>query len=320
MNGTRIAEIVKLVPQLRPRVWGGTRLGSSDEPIGEAWIAFADSLVAGGPHADRSIAELVAADPDAVLGFDVAARHGEAFPLLVKLLDTADWLSVQVHPSDADAERLLGPGAPGKTEAWYVLDASPGAEGRVGLRRGTSTTELEQAVRDGSVFDLLAPVDFEPGATVLVPAGTLHTIGPGVLLYEIQQASDATFRAWDWGRPATAERPLHPDETLAVAEVAAEPILCRPPSLAGTSATTVARCEHFQLELASLEDVPLTADTERRRFHVITVLDGRCRLTTDDLVVELAARETALVTAATGAYRASAVDEPVRILRASVPG
>lgn len=312
--------LLRLVPEYRERVWGGRRLRAADPPIGEAWIAYGGSRVADGSHAGRTVAELVSEAPSAILGSDVAERFGPRMPLLVKLLDPADWLSVQVHPTDADAVRLLGPGAVGKTEAWHVVEAGPGAAARVGLRFGTTRDDIVSAIRDGTILDRLAPLGFEAGQTILVPAGTLHTIGPDVLLYEVQQASDVTFRAWDWGRPAGPDRPLHLDEAVAVADPAAAPVVCPRPDLAGTATASVAVCRYFRLEVVRIGDVPLAADTLGRSLHLLTTLDGSVRIDGGGQSVAVDARDTVLVAGATGAYRvASAGEGPVRLLRASVP-
>jgi mannose-6-phosphate isomerase len=312
--------LFRLEPEFRVRVWGGRRLRVMDGPIGEAWIAYGASRVSGGRHAGRTVDHLVGDDPSGLLGRDVTDRHGSRFPLLLKFIDTADWLSVQVHPTDAQAGRLVGPGESGKTEAWHVLEAAPGAVGRVGVRPGTRPDELVAAIRSGRVLDLLRPLAFEVGQTVLVPAGTIHTIGPGILLYEAQQASDATFRAWDWNRPAGPDRPLHVEEAAAVADVAAVPVVAPLPRLDGTSIATVAACEHFRLDLVQLAEAPLGADTAGRSFHLLTVFEGRVEVTAGHDRMELEPRETVLVAGGAGDYRVTAAGGTGRVMRASVSG
>ena len=309
----------RLEPQFRARPWGGQRLRDADPPIGEAWIAFGDSHVADGPAAGRTVAQLVVEDPDGVLGTVVAERYGIRFPLLIKLLDTAAWLSVQVHPNDVQAERLLGTGEWGKTEAWHVIAADTGARGRVGVRPGTTRDELSAAIRGGRVIDLMRDLEFRVGETILVPAGTLHTIGPGLLLYEAQQASDATFRAHDWGRPAGPDRPLHVEQSVAVADPAGTPVVAPPPVLTGTDVATVATCRYFRLDLLHVEDEPLVADTDGRSFHLLTAIDGSVEIAGGGPAVALRPRETALVAGGIGAYRATATAAPARLMRASVP-
>jgi len=320
VSTTVLPGLLRLVPEYRERVWGGRRLRAADPPIGEAWIAYGGSRVADGPLGGRTVADLVAEAPSEVLGTDVAERFGTRMPLLVKLLDPADWLSVQVHPGDEDAVRLVGPGAFGKTEAWHVIEAGPSAGGRVGVRPGTTRGDLVRSIRNGTVLDLLAPLAFEVGQTILVPTGTLHTIGPDALLYEVQQASDVTFRAWDWGRPTNPDRPLHLDEAIEAADPAAAPVVCPRPSLLGTATASVAVCRYFRLETLRIDDVPLVADTLGRSFHVLTALDGSVRIDAAGQSVAVAARDTALVAGGTGRYRVEPVAaEPVTLLRASVP-
>lgn len=319
MTADLAAPLLRLAPQHRVRVWGGQRLATADPPIGEAWVAYDGSVVVGGPWDGITLERVAEAAPEWLLGPDVIGRAGVRVPLLVKFLDTGDWLSVQVHPTDADAERLVGPGELGKTEAWHVIEADPAGVGRVGVHRGTTAETLASAIRNGNVLDLLVPHAFQPGQTVLVPAGTLHTIGPGVLLYEVQQASDATFRAWDWDRPAAPDRPLHLEQAIAAADVAGAMVVCPPPDLRGTAGTTVARCDAFVLDLLQIEDVPLRGDTAGRSFKMLTVVGGRCRVATDEAAVELEARETVLVAAGTGPYRIAPLAGSARVLRASVP-
>src|SRR3712207_1184169 len=138
-----------LEAQYRERVWGGQRLKPHDPPYGEAWVAFEESRVVGGRHAGRTVGELAAEYGASLLGNAVAEAYGPRFPLLVKLLDCADWLSVQVHPNDEQARRLVGPREFGKTEAWHFLEAEPGASIYAGVKPGTTRGALEEAIRAG---------------------------------------------------------------------------------------------------------------------------------------------------------------------------
>ena len=130
--------LFRLEPQYRERVWGGQRLKAQDPPVGEAWVAFGESVVSEGAHAGQTLAELAARYGAALLGVDAASRFGTRFPLLVKLLDCADWLSVQVHPDDEQARRLVGPDASGKTEVWHLIEAEPDASILAGTKPGTT--------------------------------------------------------------------------------------------------------------------------------------------------------------------------------------
>ncbi len=231
-----------LEPQYRERVWGGQRLRASDPPVGEAWVAFGESRVREGAHEGQTLAALAEAYGAELLGAEVAARFGSRWPLLVKLLDCADWLSVQVHPDDEQARRLVGPDATGKTEAWHFLAAEPGATIFAGVKSGTTQKELAAAIREGRILEVAHEFEVRAGETYLLPAGTLHALGPGLLLYEVQQATDTTYRVYDWGRPATAARQLHIEESVAVADARKAALLSLPPVLAGTTFATAASC------------------------------------------------------------------------------
>ena len=265
--------LLALEPQARERVWGGQLLRPSNPPIGEMWVAYGPSRVSGGLYRGRTLDELV--------GTTVSSRYGTRFPLLVKLLDCADWLSVQVHPNDEQAGRMVGPGEPGKTEAWYFLTAEPGAQIILGVKPGVDAAKLAGAIRDGHIREVAASVDVHAGEAALVPAGTLHALGPGLLLYEIQQASDTTYRVYDWDRPASDGRKLHIEESVEVtrAIVAAPPV--RPVVPAGTGTSDAIDCPYFDVDLVRVaaDGGPLAADTAGRKFHILTVLDGKIEVT-----------------------------------------
>ncbi|MFA5006005.1 MAG: type I phosphomannose isomerase catalytic subunit [Candidatus Izemoplasmatales bacterium] len=214
-------------PIFKERIWGGRKLSAiypdtvPDGPIGEAWIISAvpgsESVVAEGPHAGRTLAELYRTDRT------LFPRAGAAFPLLTKILDARDRLSVQVHPDDEYARRHENQS--GKTECWYVLEADPGATLVLG-HDATTREELRDAVLSGTLESLLRTVPVRRGDFVHIPAGTLHAIGGGIVLLENQQSSDVTYRVYDYGRLDASGRPraLHVESSLAVVAVPAEPV------------------------------------------------------------------------------------------------
>jgi mannose-6-phosphate isomerase len=292
--------------------------------VGEAWVSYGESVVATGPLAGSTLSELAARFGAGLVGSAVAARTADrdapGWPLLIKLLDCADWLSIQVHPNDEQARRLAGPGQSGKTEAWFVLEAEPGACILLGTKPGVDATELASAIRRGRVGDVAAEVAMETGQAVLIPAGTLHALGPGLLLYEIQQQSDITYRAYDWGRPASAGRSLHIEESLAVAlpEVAEAPR--RPVAPSGSGIGLALECRHFVLELGRVEGGDsLSLRTDGSSFHAVTLVEGTAEASAGDERVRLTRFETVLVSASAGEYRIRATDGPAAFLRASVP-
>jgi mannose-6-phosphate isomerase len=309
-----------LEPQFRERVWGGQRLKAADPPVGEAWIAFEESRVRAGAQAGESVAELAAAHGAQLLGESVAALHGARFPLLAKLLDCADWLSVQVHPDDEQAARLVGPGASGKTEAWHILEAEAGASILAGVREGTTRAELERAIRGGRVVEACRRVEVRAGETYLLPARTLHALGPGLLLYEVQQSSDTTYRVYDWDRPASDGRKLHVEESVAVADPRGEAIFQAPPELRGTCAARAVGCQFFDLDL--LQIIPGEAfrdDTRGRAFQLLTATRGAVEVSCGGEALRLGRFETALVAGCAGAYELRAEGGAARLLRAAVP-
>ncbi len=201
----------RLKPFFSERVWGRSSLEpwyeetGTSELVGEAWLTGPQCVVETGPMAGRTLAEVSKECGAELLG---DGEDGE-FPLLVKVLFPNDKLSVQVHPDD---ERARAMGQPrGKTECWYVLEAEPGAAVALGLREGADAKEVERAIAEGRLEDLLVQVPVSAGEMVFVDAGTVHAIGPGVTLLETQQTSDTTFRMWDYGRP----RELHVEQGLA---------------------------------------------------------------------------------------------------------
>lgn len=202
-------EIVVLKPRLDERIWGVTKLPSFLEqpqpgkPIGEAWLT--DIRCVAEEPARTTLGELSHRWPAA---FGADAR-GE-FPLLIKFLFPREKLSVQVHPNDEEAQRVGQPR--GKTECWYVLSAEPGAEVALGLREELSPAEIEQAIHAGTLESKLRYVPVQTGDMVFVEAGTIHAMGPGVVMLETQQYSDTTYRLYDYGRP----RELHLKEGIAV--------------------------------------------------------------------------------------------------------
>ncbi len=197
---------LRFEPIYQYRLWGGRRLAGlltaplpGDGPIGEAWV-LSDredhpSRVADGPLKGRTIAQLLAQFPEQVMG-KLAGRF-RRFPLLLKFLDAREMLSVQVHPADTHTD-LLPAGETGKTEAWVVLEAGPKSRIYAGLKPGTTEADLRQALTSGTVADRLAYFGPKAGDGVFLPAGTVHTLGGGVVVFEVQENSDVTFSLYDW--------------------------------------------------------------------------------------------------------------------------
>ncbi|MFD1733952.1 type I phosphomannose isomerase catalytic subunit [Deinococcus malanensis] len=225
---------------------------------------------------------------------------GRPISLLIKLLDCQEWLSVQVHPDDAHARNLVGPGENGKTEAWYVLEAAPGAQLIGGVDPGVSPSTLREAILSQDVSSLLHHEPVVSGDTFLVCAGTVHALGPGLLIYEVQQTSDTTYRVFDWDRPASAGRELHLHES---AQVAAPGLAERGqavPQEAGVHLLT--QCEYFTLEQLRTAGPSVQADTRGEYMHLLTAIEGEATLTTlaDEMVLQ--PYDTVVIPASLGTY------------------
>lgn len=206
--------ILKLNPYLVERPWGGDRLvrkfgkkTSKPGPIGESWELSdhpdGPSTILGGPCDGRPFGDVLRENPQALIGCPEAPKK---YPLLIKYIDAAEDLSIQVHPDDAyNQEHNIEDR--GKTECWYILDCDPGAEIIYGLKKGVSRKDLETAVERKTIPDCVRRIPISPGTFLYTPPGTVHAILGGTLVCEIQQSSNVTFRLWDWDRKP--ERELH---------------------------------------------------------------------------------------------------------------
>jgi mannose-6-phosphate isomerase len=314
-------------PYLRPLVWGGRRLAElgkrlpDDAPYGESWEVSDHpshrTVVAEGPLAGRSVRELMEGRRRELLG--PAADAYSIFPWLIKYLDARDWLSVQVHPDDAAAARLW-PGESGKTEVWFILDARPGSRVYAGLLPGVDEAALRGALARGTAAECLFRFEPRPGDCLFFPAGTVHAVGGGVMLTEVQQTSDATFRLYDWGRVDAQGRPrtLHVEQALASIDWSAGPV--RPVRADGYPDAAprrqrLAECRYFQAEYVCQRE-PFTVGGAGR-LQALLVLHGRGRLQGPGRA-ELTAGDT-LVLPASMAARTCAPDGPLALLLATLP-
>jgi mannose-6-phosphate isomerase len=203
-------EPLVLAPKLAPAIWGGDALvtrygkpGSAADKLGESWECWDRNEVAAGPYAGETVAELRGQAGRALTG---PADPAQLFPVLTKIIDARAPLSVQVHPGDAYAQRVEHQPF-GKTECWYILAAEPGAELVLGWTRDTGRAEVERRITDGTLGAILRRVPVTAGEAFYLPAGTLHAIGAGIRLFETQQASDLTYRLFDWNRTGADGKP-----------------------------------------------------------------------------------------------------------------
>ncbi len=307
-------------PLLKVRVWGGSRLKSRsasppEDPVGESW-EIADhgrdtTVVAEGPLAGRSLHALFETDRDGLCGQAFDPASPDVFPLLLKLIDPQKDLSVQVHPDDAYAGRQKA-GELGKTEAWYVLEADPGGRIYRGVKPGVTADALRDALAAGTVADLLHNFPASPGDVVHLPAGTIHALGAGVRVAEIQQNSDTTYRVFDWNRVGLdgTPRELHIADALAVSRFSDAGPDRVPAEELGHAACRWERFVHsekFAFErLSAFDGTPVTLDTGEERFHILTVAAGRVTVAAGDASLQRDTWDSVLVPASVGSYALSA--------------
>jgi mannose-6-phosphate isomerase len=319
VRGTTTMETPSLYPLrfrpiLRQLIWGGRRLGTVlHKPIGaasdyaESWELsdYRDqvSVVEEGPLAGTSLHELIRSRPLELLGPAVGPR--DQFPLLVKFIDANQDLSVQVHPDDEKGRRLANDN--GKTETWVVLDAEPGSVIYAGLKAGVGPDEFRRAIASGEVEPLLHRFEARPGDAILIEAGTVHAIGAGVLLAEIQQMSDATFRVFDWNRVGPDGRPreLHVEQAMESIDFErgpVNPMVPRAEPLDGAgSVERLARSPYFAVERLRLGGAATVGRPDR--FTILMGVEGRSEVVHDGRPFALDFGQTLLLPASIGECR-----------------
>jgi mannose-6-phosphate isomerase len=302
---------LRFKPILRRLIWGGRRLGTVlHKPIGnesdyaESW-ELSDyhnqvSVVLEGGPAGATLRDLVRSRGEELLGKALGPR--DQFPLLVKFIDAHQSLSIQVHPDDETGRRLANDN--GKTEAWVILDTEPGSLIYAGLKEGVARDEFASAIHSGAVEHLLHSFEPSPGDCILIEAGTVHAIGAGVLLAEIQEMSDATFRIYDWGRtgPDGKPRQLHLAEAMESIDFERGPVgPIRPVAeriAGGGTRERLARSHYFAIERLTFVQPALVGDPER--FTILMGLKGRSNIEHSGNIVPLEFGQTLLLPSAVG--------------------
>jgi mannose-6-phosphate isomerase len=292
----------KLTPTYRDYVWGGTRLRPDAPVTAESWVVYEGDLVATGPYRGQTLGDVACQEGVALLGSHAVAQTGSRFPLLIKLLDCAQWLSLQVHPNDAQAIDLEGPGFFGKTEAWYVVEADPGAELISGFLPGLTQEQIHQGVGNRSILDLVQVHQVRAGDTIFMPPGTIHALGPGLLIYEVQQTSDLTYRVYDWDRPLTGQRQLHIQQANQVLDPAATGQVTSLPE-SHTCPQRLITSRYFALDLWQEPTQPLQIDLQGTSFSAITALEGDLHLSAPGWSHTLQRFESLLIPAQSGPYQ-----------------
>ncbi len=318
----------RLEPIFSARPWGSLSLApffseksNLAEPIGEAWMTGNECWFAGGPFAGQKLGEAWPRMPPEWTG--TAADRSGAFPLLVKFLFPQDKLSVQVHPDDDYAARHeQAAGGRGKTEMWYAVNARPGAEVLVGLKPGATREAFARAIANGTAEDCLERIPLRPGDAVFVPARTAHTIGPGLVLCEIQQNSDITYRVYDYNRRDAQghARPLHIEKALEVMRFGKqfggkiEPVRVRE---AGVEKTYFASCRYFETSRWEFSE-PVSVSTSQENFDLLIFLEGTGNILWGQDHTAYGPAQVWMIPAALGAYQV-APEARTSFLRTFVP-
>jgi mannose-6-phosphate isomerase len=326
---------LQFAPVFKDYPWGGRNLAQvlgrsiPDGIVAESWEISAhpngQTTVVNGPLAGMTLADVQAKLGEELLGHrNRRALDLGKFPLLIKLLDANQWLSVQVHPDDAYG--LAHEGEYGKTEMWIVLHAEPGAELIYGLKAGVDRDAFIQAVEAEHSQEVLHRVPVQPGDVIFVPAGAIHSLGPGIIVAEIQQNSDTTYRIYDWGRMGNdgKPRPLHIEQALAVIDwTQVEPGIVQPKVISdgsrGIHQEVIGESAYFRTERLRMNPGSRYADLcAGESFQIWGVLSGEATLTWTGEPVSLKAISWVLLPAALGEFQIEA-KEPSVLVRIITP-
>ena len=310
---------LRLRASLHETIWGGRRLERDgwkqippgDIAIGESWETEISNVVQNGLYTGKTLGTLVEELGVSLLGKQAFAIFGQRFPLLAKFIDANAQLSVQVHPEDSYAARHEG-GKLGKTEFWYILTAEPGARIVYGFKTPTDRAEVAQAIQNVTLDRLLHEERVQAGDIIYVPAGTVHAIGSGVMLYELQEYSDVTYRMYDYGRLSASGKPreLHIERSLDVAHYdVPRQIKMKPVSLANTHGhedRCLIACRYFLTREIQLKEHAAIEGTTKRSCIILSCLGERTQIFYGDSLREsesISRGETVILPAALGHYR-----------------
>jgi len=298
-------------PIYKEKIWGGDNLKKylskkidSGSKIGESWEVadhFDDtSIVVNGEFKGETLHSLLEKYGRELLGTKADERYLSRFPLLIKFIDANDKLSVQVHPNDEYANKNEN-GEYGKTEMWYVVHADPGAKLIAGLKTGTTKEEFKKLIVSNELEEVLHKVEVKTGDVLFIPSGRVHAIMSGMVINEIQQNSDVTYRVYDWGRVGMDGKPreLHIEKALDVInfdDFAPEPSKLHYATIGTNVISILTKCLYFQVEKYILNE-KIVFNSDKSSFSVFSVIDGYGILNWDKNEIELDKGETILVPA-----------------------
>ncbi|MDR1652063.1 MAG: class I mannose-6-phosphate isomerase [Prevotellaceae bacterium] len=299
---------LKFSPILKEKIWGGRKLGEiynrkDAENIGESWVLSAftgsESVVANGALKGQPLSSLIDTYKDALVGKDIYQKFGNNFPLLFKLIDADDKLSIQVHPNDATAwERHK---SFGKTEMWYIIEAEDGSELTLGFNKNTTPEEYADALAKGTLETLLHTVKVQAGDAFFINTGLVHAIGKGILLAEIQQSSDITYRIYDYQRKDANghERQLHNQQALDVINYRQSEHTKIIYQKIKNEFVPLVNCKYFKTSFMEFSNRQFLDYSETDNFAVLLCVGGQFELKTVNATLTVAKGEAVMLPADT---------------------
>jgi mannose-6-phosphate isomerase len=315
--------LLRAIPHAK--VWGGHNLArllgkssADEEMIGETWEAWDGCAVENGAHRGMQLRDLIERDAAGILGDQV---HGTRFPLLFKFIDAQDDLSVQVHPDDAAAQKIEHYPS-GKTEAWYIIHAEANAALIHGFKEDVDAMRVRDALANHNLEDLLCHISVQSGDVVFVPAGTVHAIKRGVVLAEIQENSDITYRLYDWGRVGKG-RDLHIEQSLRVArfdKISEHKIPRLTIHHDAYDHHFLVACQYFSYELLDVRRS--LRNLQMDKFNILSLIEGWAKVDYGDEFkqsVQVGRGQTLLLPARIGPFEIAPIELPCHLLRAYVP-
>lgn len=320
---------IKFIPDYKDRVWGGSKLQTvlhkeiPNDHTGESWEiachSHGQSVVENGEYKGLTLYELLSAHGESVIGKPFGPE--DKFPLLIKFIDAKSKLSVQVHPDDAYA-KVYENGELGKSEAWYILQADPGSKLIAGLKDGVTKEQFNKAVQNNTLEDILHEIEVSKGDVLNIPAGLIHAIGEGILLAEVQQNSDTTYRVYDWGRVGLDGNPreLHVKQSLEVIDFEQKHSkeLVEPDIEQGEHYTlkTFVRSPYF-----ILQELVVNGDydaAQNHDFEILMCVEGEGSITAGEFTVPVNEGDTLLIPHSVESYRVKAASETLAFVKTFV--
>lgn len=284
--------VLKFAPILKSVIWGGEKIApfkgieTTQTNIGESWeisgVRGNESVCLNGPDAGTNLTSLISKYGAALVGEKNMQQHGTEFPLLIKIIDAAGNLSVQVHPDDNLARARHN--SLGKTEMWYIVDTDPGARICAGLSEHIDADQYASRVADNTIMDVIACHESHPGDVFFLPAGRIHSIGAGNLLVEVQETSDITYRIYDFGRldaKTGLPRTLHVDEARDAIDYTVHPSYVTRPSETVDGVTELVSCSHFTVDRVEIHGKKTLDLSTTLSFMTLTCIEGAASVTDD---------------------------------------